>query len=367
MKELIELAQNLMRVKSVTPEDGGLIKWIGSWLEKLGFKSEYFEFGRVKNLYAKLGDGPYLCFAGHVDTVPPGYTWSHDPYSSTIEDGFLYGRGAVDMKAAIACAMMAFKNISNENKSLAFLLTSDEEGEAENGIKKVAPILKARNENIGLFILGEPTCDSKAGDKVKIGRRGSITAKIEFLGKQGHIAYPELADNPMPRLSNCLQELISLDFEDEDPVFGKSKLQVTAIETGNPTENLIPGIVSMMFGIRFNPKQTEESIKTKIENILNKHAKPYRAEWHFHGNPFLMHDEHIKLWLQHNIKEVCDINPIFDAKGATSDGRFLHSVAPVVEIGLHEDLAHKVDEKVGLNDLKILYEIYKKLALTFPF
>ena len=366
-KEAIELSQALIRRESISPNDGGCLDFIANYFRNLNLEVEFIDFGDVKNLYVKNGSEESLCFAGHVDVVPPGYTWTHDPFEAKIIDDVLYGRGAVDMKIGIACAMAVFKSIlmKNPKAPLSMLLTSDEEALAENGLKKVVPRLKEKGEKFKFFLLGEPTCKSEPGDQIKIGRRGSVTAKIEFLGLQGHIAYPELADNPIPRIVKACSELMDLDFEDEDSVFGKSKIQLTSIDNNNDVENLIPGTGSVMFGIRFNPKQSFESIKSKVLEVLEKTAKPYLINWRFHGLPFVVDDSKLIGKLVNSIKSVTQKDVVFDAKGATSDGRFLTKLAPVFEIGLQEDLAHKIDERASLKDIKILCDIYGKIFNDF--
>jgi succinyl-diaminopimelate desuccinylase len=362
LEEVVNLSRLFIEAQSISPNDGGLLKFIADYLGFLGFQCEFFNFENVKNLYAKIGNDEKICFAGHVDIVPPGYTWRYDPYKGVIQNDILYGRGAVDMKVAIASALVSFKRIlKNQKRSLALLLTSDEEALAEYGLKKVAPILKERGEKIKCFILGEPTCLKQAGDQIKIGRRGSVTARVQFLGQQGHIAYPELADNPIPSMVRTANELINLDFEDEDEVFGSTKLQITNLDTDNQVENLIPGSGLMMFGVRFNHKQTFESIKNKITAILNQTAQPYIITWRNHGSSFLVKDELLIEKVKDCIHKAVGIVPNCDAKGATSDGRFLTEIAPVFEVGLQEDMAHKVDESVSLEDINRLNKIYDQI------
>lgn len=370
MQEIIEISQKLIRAESVTPSDGGTLEYIAEYLANLGFKIEYFNKNDVKNLYATIGSGSYLCFAGHVDVVPPGVGWRNEnPYSADIEDGFIYGRGTNDMKITIACAMVVFKEAlrKNPNLSLAILLTSDEEAIAEDGIKYVVPILQERAEPIRVFILGEPTCEKIAGDLIKIGRRGSMTAVAKIKGIQGHIAYPQHADNPLNKVVKICDELMNLDFNDYDEILGSSKLQVTNIDAFNKATNVIPGVAEIRFGIRFNHNQTQESIRAKIDEIFAKYANEYEIEWRFHGASFVCKDEKIRKWLFDGVVNSTGIEPKFDGTGATSDGRFLYVIADSIEIGFQENMAHKVNERVAIEDIERIYKIYTELIERVDF
>jgi len=370
LQEILEIAQKLIKMPSVSPNDGGTLDFIANFLSDLGFKIEFFNKNGVKNLYATIGPGPYFCFAGHVDVVPPGEGWKHgNPYSGAIEDGFLYGRGVNDMKGAIACILVAFKGVLrvNSDQSLAILLTSDEEAVAEYGLKYVVPILRERGENFRVFVLGEPSCQEKIGDVVKIGRRGSMTAIATVFGVQGHIAYPEFADNPINKMVKICADLENLDFQDYDEIFGSTALQITNLDCFNHASNLIPAHAEVRFGVRFNKSQNQEAIKTKVAKIFDKYAKKYEIDWTFHGNAFVCTDEKIQNWVRNSITESVEIEPKFDGKGATSDGRFLSAIADCIEIGFQEKMAHKVDECVGLDDLNNLYKIYKNLILKVAF
>lgn len=364
LNEIIELAQILIRQESVSPSDGNLLQFIENYLRELGFSIEYFNFNETKNLYAKIGNNASFCFAGHIDIVPPGSGWKNDDaYSAHIENGNLYGRGTNDMKTTIACAMIAFKYAlqKNPNSSLSILLTSDEEAAAVDGLQKVVPILQQRNEQIRVIILGEPASDKKIADIVKIGRRGSMTCVATVHGKQGHIAYPEHANNAVNIATKIALELDQIDFADENPVFGKSKLQMTNINAFNNAMNVIPGVCELRFGIRFNPAQNKESIKQKIEQIFTKYSQNYSLDWLFHGNAFVCNDERVFSWLEKSIQQSLQYSPQLDAKGATSDGRFLHVLAPCIEIGFQENMAHQVNECVAVDDIQKIYDIYDNL------
>ena len=362
LSEVLIIAQKLISMPSVSPDDGGTLEYISQYLIALGFEMEMFEIGEVKTLYAKYGKGPYCCFAGHVDVVPPGPDWQDDPYCASIIGDSLYGRGTADMKVAIACAMVAVKEALNNFKeySFAFLLTRDEEAAAQDGIKKVSRILKERNEDIRVFLLGEPTFENEILDTVKIGRRGSVTSKLKIVGQQGHIAYPHLAFNPIHNAIELLKDLMNLDFNDYIENFGSSKLQITNVDSFNSAMNVIPGTLEISFGVRFNSSQTEYSIKNKILTLIEKYGLSYEIVWYFHGNAFITQDEKILTWLQNSISKF-GIQTKFDAKGATSDGRFLHDIAPVVELGFAENMAHKKDESVLIKDIEKLFFVYNNL------
>jgi len=377
LAETVELAQKLVRAESVSPSDGGTHAMIGEYLSTLNFSIENIDIADTKNLYAKIGSGPYLCFAGHTDVVPPGTGWKHgSPYSGIVEDGYLYGRGTNDMKTTIACALVAFKYILQQtphevgpNQSLAILLTSDEEAIAEHGLKKVTPILKERNEPIKMFMLGEPTAKKQTGDTIKIGRRGSLTAVAKIFGVQGHIAYPELAKNPLPLAAKIASALDELDFQDDDQYFGKTRLQLTNIDSQNMAMNVIPGMVELRFGTRFNTQQTPETIKAKITKIFEEKCAEYgcmwEIEWRVNGYPFICKDQALLDAVAGIVNPIMqrehNMNTTFDAKGATSDGRFLSSLAPTIEIGFEEEMAHKVDERVKIDDIKLMLHIYSAL------
>lgn len=380
LAETVELAQKLVRAESVSPSDGGTHAMIGEYLSVLNFSIENIDIADTKNIYAKIGSGPYLCFAGHTDIVPPGTGWKHgSPYSGIVEDGYLYGRGANDMKTTIACALVAFKYILQQtpdksNQSLAMLLTSDEEAIAEHGLKKVTPILKERNEQIKMFVLGEPTAKKQTGDTIKIGRRGSVTAVAKIFGIQGHIAYPELAKNPLPVAAKIASALDELDFQDDDQYFGKTRLQLTNIDSKNMAMNVIPGMAELRFGTRFNTQQTPEAIKEKITKIFQeecvKSGCTYEIEWRINGYPFICTDnallDAVAAIINPIMQSERNINTTFDAKGATSDGRFLSNLAPTIEIGFEEEMAHKVDERVKIDDIALMLHIYYALFSNMP-
>lgn len=374
LKEAVELSQHLIQAESISPSDGGLHKFIDQYLTNLGFEVENIDIGNVKNLYAKRGKGPYICFAGHTDVVPPGTGWKHDnPYSGIVEDGYLYGRGSNDMKVSTACAMVAFKYLIEKDNdiSLAFLVTSDEEAAAQDGLKKVTPKLIDRGENIKMFILGEPASKESVADTVKIGRRGSMPGIARVYGQQGHIAYPELANNPIPGVMQLVLNLQSLDFNDYDEYFGPTRLEVIGVDSFNKTTNVIPQMVEIRWGIRFNQSQNEESLKKIVsavfDNTLIKYGLNYEIDWNFQGMPFICKDEKLLEALREQIESVTHKITMFDAKGATSDGRFLSKLAPCFEIGFEESMAHQIDEKVKVDDIQKLVQIYMNIFKNIAF
>ncbi len=370
LDETIVLIQKFVQAESISPCDGRLHEIIADYLSQLGFEIEHMNIEDTKNIYAHTpsnSSGPYTCFAGHTDVVPTGEGWKHPPYSGAIENGYIFGRGTNDMKGTIACAMVVFKYLlqKNPNLNLAMLLTSDEEAIAEHGLKKITPILINRNEPINLFVLGEPTALQTAGDTVKIGRRGSISAIAKIFGIQGHIAYPELAKNPIPIALNIAKELDEIDFADDHKYFGKTRLQLTQIDAFNKAMNVIPGIVELRFGTRFNTNQNEDSIKNHIipifEKYCKKHDVAYEIVWSFNGSPFICENEKLIASLDSIISPILGKQVLFDAKGATSDGRFLSKLAQCIEIGFQEDMAHKVDECIKIDEIKQILQIYSEI------
>lgn len=368
LEEVLEISKKLIKAESITPNDGNMLEYISNYLKDLGFKCEFINFNNVKNLYAYCNEEQNsACFAGHIDVVPYGTNWKYAPNDPVIDNGYLYGRGTSDMKVSIAVAMVAFKYALKKNPmlSLSFLITSDEEADAVDGLQKVVPILLNRGLKFKCFILGEPSCDKKILDVVKIGRRGSITANLKIRGIQGHIAYPELADNPIHKSLKFLKELADLDFNDDDIYFGKSKLQITNFDAKNLAQNIIPENLFVNFGVRFNKNQTEESVKNKIIDLIEKHKLNYEINWKFHGNAFICEDKKLMQIMKEEIFKEVGYECIFDAKGATSDGRFLYVLGPVFEVGFQESMAHKVNERVLIDDINIIFKIYLNLFSKF--
>lgn len=357
--DALELSKKLLAFETITPADNGCLDYIASYLEQLGFKITWLNKNNIKNLFAvykgQNAQGLHICFAGHTDVVPTGPDWTYPPFTPTVKNNFLYARGTADMKCAIACWMAALQKTNLDDKHISVLLTSDEEAEAIDGLRTTIDFLST--QNIDLFILGEPTAKEKAGDCVKIGRRGSVTAELICYGKQGHIAYPEFAANPLDTLDQIYNQIKDRLTDTEVYPFGPCKIVRTSIDTGNTAENVIPGKASMRFGIRFNTRYDTESMKELIEEICqNTCTGEYELKIWQHGNPFITKDQQILDWIKLSAPDFT-----FDAKGATSDGRFLSAVAPVIECGFLEMQAHQVNEKVSLEDIDKISEIYSNM------
>jgi succinyl-diaminopimelate desuccinylase len=367
LSELVKITQELMRYKSVTPNDDGAIDYLISLLEPIGFtchKMIMSEDGHddIVNLYAKIGDsGKNFAFAGHTDVVPPGDGWSSDPFASEIRENILYGRGASDMKAAITCFIKAIKEYINNNElknSFSFIITGDEEALGVNGTKKIIQWLEDKNEKIDFCIVGEPTSDKEIGDTVKIGRRGSITFDITIHGTQGHVAYPEKADNPNTTLIKILNLLIDHDFDEGNENFSPTNLEVTSIDVGNPTTNLIPADAKAKLNIRFNDEHSSDNLIKLIKYTLEKCSGNFTLDYRVSGESFLTKPSDYIDFVKDAILEETGIETELSTSGGTSDARFLKDIAPICELGLRNKTAHKVDECVDLNELESLYRIY---------
>jgi succinyl-diaminopimelate desuccinylase len=373
------LAAALIRRPSVTPKDEGALDIVAAALERLGFICHRLVFGneggdRVHNLYARCGSGrPNLCFAGHTDVVPTGVTeaWSFDPFAATVRDGALCGRGAVDMKGAIAAFITAAQAFLGERErgftgSISLLITGDEEGAAINGTRKVLDWLKSRDEAIDACLVGEPTSAQALGDMIKIGRRGSMTGRLTVHGVQGHTAYPHLADNAAHRLVAMLRALTTAELDRGSEHFQPSTLQVSTIDIGNPASNVIPATASAVFNIRFNERWTSEALKSWLTERLDAVGGRYTLDISVSGESFLVSPGTLSDRLAEAIRHVTGRTPEFSTTGGTSDARFIQAHCPVVEFGLVGLTMHKVDERVELADLADLTQIYRTfLGLYF--
>jgi succinyl-diaminopimelate desuccinylase len=373
------LAAALIRRPSVTPKDEGALDIVAAALERLGFICHRLVFGneggdRVHNLYARCGSGrPNLCFAGHTDVVPTGATeaWSFDPFAATVRDGALCGRGAVDMKGAIAAFITAAQAFLGERGrgftgSISLLITGDEEGAAINGTRKVLDWLKSRDEAIDACLVGEPTSAQALGDMIKIGRRGSMTGRLTVHGVQGHTAYPHLADNAAHRLVAMLHALTTAELDRGSEHFQPSTLQVSSIDIGNPASNVIPATASAVFNIRFNERWTSEVLKSWLTERLDAVGGRYTLDISVSGESFLVSPGTLSDRLAEAIRHVTGRTPEFSTTGGTSDARFIQAHCPVVEFGLVGSTMHKVDERVELADLADLTQIYRTfLGLYF--
>jgi succinyl-diaminopimelate desuccinylase len=373
----LALAQSLLRCPSVTPEEGGALSFIESVLKEAGFEVHRLTFSEpgtpdVENLYARYGSAePYLLFAGHTDVVPPGDAsrWRHDPFSGHIDGGELYGRGAVDMKGGIACMMAAALAFIRERPdfagSIGFLITGDEEGPAVNGTVKLLEWAKARGERFSHCILGEPTNPDQLGDMIKIGRRGSLTGKIVVEGKQGHVAYPHLADNPIPGLLRLLDALLGEPLDGGTEHFDASNLEVTTVDVGNLASNVIPSEARATFNIRFNDLWIPETLEAEIARRLHE-AAGNTVRYTLTVQPtnavaFLTPPNAFVSFIADAIEAETGRTPKLSTTGGTSDARFIVKDCPVVEFGLVGQTMHQVDERVAVADLDRLATIYRRV------
>lgn len=370
MSKTITLAQQLIKVDSITPNDNGCQSIIADYLKPLGFKIESMKFAEVGNLWARLGsEEPLFVFAGHTDVVPTGKesAWTYPPFSATLaEDGMLYGRGAADMKSSIACFMVATQQFLAQHPefkgSIGFLITSDEEGPAINGTAKVIETLQARHEKIDYCLVGEPSSHLKLGDTLKNGRRGSLNAKLTVKGIQGHLAYPELADNPIHRLAPALEQLITVKWDAGNEYFPPTSFQISNLNSGTGATNVIPGDAEMLFNFRFSTEQTPETLQEGVQNILNAHELDYELEWSLSGSPFITPTEgELVQAVSQAIQTEMGYLPQLSTAGGTSDGRFIAPTgAQVIELGPLNATIHKVDEGVSVADLEKLTCIYQR-------
>jgi len=370
----LQLAKELIKFPTVTPIDAGIMKFLEKKLKTLGFKTKVLEFREkdsrpVKNLYARLGNkGPNFCYAGHLDVVPAGdlKDWTVNPFKPSVKKGYLIGRGANDMKSSIAAFVSAVSNfIANKrdfNGSISLLITGDEEGIAINGTKKVVEYLKRKKEKIDFCLVGEPTNPNKLGEMIKIGRRGSMTGRLSIIGIQGHVAYPNRANNPSTALVQILKELKEIKFDNGTKDFQPTNLEITKINIDNSADNVIPGLANAKFNIRFNNKHSSSSIKKKINKIIkkisNKNKSKYKIDYSVSGEAFLTKPNNTTYMIQNIIKKITKIKPKLSTTGGTSDARFIRKIAPCLEFGLVGKTMHKVDEAVSLSDLKKLTLIY---------
>ena len=377
----IQLAKELIKFPSVTPVDAGIMKFLEKKLKTLGFKTKILEFKEknskpVKNLYARLGNkGLNFCYAGHLDVVPAGdlKDWTVNPFRPIIKKGYLIGRGANDMKSSVAAFVSAvsifIENNREFNGSISLLITGDEEGVAINGTKKVVEYLKKKKEKIDFCLVGEPTNPNKLGEMIKIGRRGSLTGKLSIIGIQGHVAYPQRANNPSTTIVQILKELKEIKFDTGTKDFQPTNLEITKINIDNSADNVIPGLANATFNVRFNNKHSSISIKKKINNIIKKIVKnnksKYKVNYSISGEAFLTKPNNITFMIQDIIKKVTKIKPKLSTTGGTSDARFIKKIAPCLEFGLVGKTMHKVDEAVSLSDLKKLTLIYLNILQNF--
>ncbi|MDA6066181.1 succinyl-diaminopimelate desuccinylase [Idiomarina abyssalis] len=364
--ETLKLAHELISRPSITPEDEGCQQLIGERLAALGFELESMIFEDTTNLWARRGQGRKLfCFAGHTDVVPPGDVndWQFPPFQPTIHNGYLYGRGAADMKGSLAAMLTAterfVKDYPEVDADIGFLITSDEEGPFINGTKRVIETLEQRNEKIDWCIVGEPSSTETLGDIVKNGRRGSLTGDLTVLGIQGHVAYPHLAQNPVHDLAPALSDLIQEEWDTGNDSFPPTTFQVSNIQAGTGAGNVIPGRIETQFNFRFSTELTADKIKQRVEAILNKHSLQYKLQWKLNGPPFLTESGALVEAVQSAIEHECGFSTTLSTAGGTSDGRFIAPTgAQVIELGPVNATIHKVNECVKASDLDKLSEVY---------
>lgn len=363
---VLDYSQELIARTSVTPEDAGCQDWMIGRLEELGFSVERMPAEGVDNFWAVHGvNGPIFCFAGHTDVVPPGPldAWHSDPFLPTIRDGKLYGRGAADMKSSLAAMLVAAEDFLQDNRShtgrLAFLITSDEEGIATHGTRHVVEQLRARGERIDYCLVGEPSSEESLADVVKNGRRGSLNAQLRILGVQGHVAYPEKADNPIHRALGALHALVERSWDAGSPDFPPTRLQISNIHAGTGATNVIPGTLDVQFNFRFSPASTVEGLQAAVVEILDSAELRYELNWQFSGPPFYTAPGRLLEAVQSGIAQVMGRPARLSTGGGTSDGRFIAQLGgEVVELGPVNASIHKIDEHIALADLERLPQIY---------
>lgn len=364
----LDLARQLVRCPSLTPQEAGTFDIVESVLRPLGFHTQRLQINNVCNFYGRRGTRPpHLCFVGHVDVVPPGHQegWCVNPFEGIIQDNKFWGRGVADMKGAIACFLSALEqnNIPQEG-SISLLLTSDEEGPALDGIRQMVPWIQKNHEIPDLYLVGEPTGEG-VGNEIKIGRRGSITGALVCKGKQGHIAYPHLAKNPIPPLLLCLQELCLTPLDKGDDLFEPSHLEITSIDVGNTVSNIIPHEAKALFGLRFNTQHTAHNLCQWIEKTCRQHAKEHTLSLQNNGEAYLTRHPFFIETIQKALHHVTGKTPRLSTSGGTTDGRFLSVLGPVIECGLPEDTIHQVNEHVLVDDLLLLTSAYQNILRVF--
>ena len=365
--DTLTLAQTLIACRSLTPSDSGCQEILINRLEKLGFHIEQMRFGEVDNFWARRGNtAPVLCFAGHTDVVPTGplEQWDSDPFTPTIRDGKLYGRGAADMKSSLAAFITAIEAFlaqhADHQGSIALLITSDEEGIATDGTVKVTETLKARGELLDYCIVGEPTCTDKLGDTLKNGRRGSLSGNLTIKGIQGHIAYPHLAKNPIHLAAPVIAELAQTGWDQGNEYFPSTTWHISNIHGGTGATNVIPGTLNVLFNFRFSTASTVESLQARMHEILDRHGLDYELQWELSGKPFLTPKAELANALSDAIVKVTTLEPQLSTSGGTSDGRFIADICTqVIEFGPRNATIHKLNEHVEVADLEQLSQIYQ--------
>ena len=365
----LALTKQLIAETSVTPDDKHCQAILAERLQKIGFTIEALHFGNTKNIWARKGStSPVLCFAGHTDVVPSGpeEKWTSPPFEPTERDGKLYGRGTADMKTSIAAFVTACERFIAQHPqhqgSIAFLITSDEEGDAHDGTTKVVDVLQARQELIDYCIVGEPTAVKQLGDTLKNGRRGSLSGNLLIKGKQGHIAYPHLAKNPTHLFAPALAELVAMEWDKGNDYFPPTGFQISNIHAGTGATNVIPSSLSVQFNFRFSTESTESSLKQRVHAVLDKHGLDYDLTWSLSGQPFLTEAGRLTEVAQQAIAEVCGVEAELSTSGGTSDGRFIKAIArELIELGPVNASIHQIDEHIELAAIPQLSAIYEAM------
>ena len=370
---MIELLQNLIQIKSISPKDNGCFELIEKELQSLNFQLERINYQNIENLYATIGtSGKLFCFLGHTDVVPSGPEdkWKYPPFSATIDGDLLYGRGTADMKAPVAAFIESVKEFLNSeeklNFRLAILLTSNEEGTSKDGfIDKIIDKMIQDNEIIDFCLVGEPTSSEKVADCVRVGRRGSLGGHLKIYGKQGHVAYPEKVVNPILLSGDLISELNKKIWDSGNISFDPTSFQISNISAGTGAHNVVPGELELTFNFRFSPESSEKSLKSDFESILNKLKLNYDLDWDLNGNPYYTEGKFFKDIVSNSIKEVTGYMPELNAKGGTSDGRFVAKMnSEIIELGPVNKSIHQIDEHIKISELWTLKDIYKKILFN---
>ena len=367
--EVFDLACELIGRPSVTPRDEGCLDLIGDRLARCGYALERYDAGGVSNLWATRGStGPVFCFAGHTDVVPPGEpaSWQSDPFVPSVRNGLLYGRGAADMKSSLAAMVVALERISTREPArgtLAVLFTSDEEGIATHGTKLVVDALRARGQALDYCLVGEPSSQTRLGDLLRHGRRGSLNGRLRVDGVQGHVAYPQKAQNPIHRALPALDELRAISWDSGNEFFPATSFQISNLRAGTGAENVIPPTLEAWFNFRYSTASTAEGLKTRVHEVLKRHGLRYELTWQLSGEPFLTAGGRLLDAVKATLAAELAITPELSTGGGTSDGRFIATLgAEVIELGPVNDSIHKVDECVAVADLEPLAKVYEGIA-----
>ncbi|MGH8172591.1 MAG: succinyl-diaminopimelate desuccinylase [Rhodanobacteraceae bacterium] len=370
MSEILELTSELIRRASLTPDDAGCQPLIAERLARAGFAIEHLRYGDVDNLWATHGSGaPVLVFLGHTDVVPPGppEAWTSAPFEAIVRDGRLYGRGSADMKSGVAAMTIVAAEFAKAHSAhrgtLALLLTSDEEGAGKHGVRRVAEEFRRREQRIDWCVVGEPSSREHLGDLIRIGRRGSLTGKLSVRGVQGHVAYPDKARNPIHAAAPALAELAATRWDDGDAAFPPTSFQMSNIAAGTGADNVIPGELHVVFNFRYAPASSAESLRERVDGILNRYGLDFAIDWWLSGEPFASPQGALRSAVLASIQEHCGIVPELSTGGGTSDGRFIAPLgAEVVELGPCNASIHTVDESVALDELERLPALFRSIA-----